>query len=937
MNEQTRSELEELKRRHSRLEEELALLARQLGRLESELKEPERAPLIPPTPEPPRIVPQQPHVRALELAAILAPPEPPIAMPPQIPPIASAPPVAPAGPSPERRSFEMRLGTYWLVRIGMVMLLTGLVFFGNYAYQNFIGKIGPAGRVGLLYAASALLLGAGAWWQRNAARASLRNYAQVLFAGGMAAVYFTTYAAYHVETLRVIRSATMDGGILLAWAGYMVWVADRKKSEVLAWFAVGLAYYASIITRIGSFTLYSNLLLTVVAVVFLVRNRWAALSFASVASTYGAYVFWRFFDGETWHWATPGEGLWFGTYFLISYWVVFTAAVFLSKHERLAGPNRSAFLTLNNGAFFTLFVLTMLQVRQGGFWKFALVYGAGLVVLSELARRVFPGEPAAKNSYLTQGLLLLTIGFITRFAGLKLALILGVESVVLLNLCYVRKSLVLEMGAYVSGALSVAWGIDSLERHDVRGVWLGAALGALMALNAFQAHRKAAPQQALIRPVPAFFTLLALLGWAATTWYETEAARFPLALAIEAGALTFSVYVLGVPELAIFGQGYLLLAQGAWLYHFRYAQPIVVPPWWNPALLIGITLGLSHWWQRQGRLTAGTEQRWFWQGLYAMAIVGVTVAWLEPLLDAPSWLAWTSVLAVGATVYGAITRAWFLSAAAQIFLSISVAQFALQLLVRKPGWFVPLAPVVALGLLSFGTVRWFQGKHAGGETIRAPLLQLARIYRWMALLMLFWWVNEYIPAREQVWVLALLGLIFFLAAGWRRNSEATLFAGACTALAFAFFWLPFHRASTVYWPNLVVILVLLAEQRLAKRFADRYGLDARVQGGMIVLGGVSLWLLLYRWFCENASGFYLTAAWSVLALALFGCGLVLRERVYRWVGLGVLATALGRVFIFDVWRLETVYRILSFMALGIVLLVLGFIYNRYQEKIKEWL
>jgi uncharacterized membrane protein len=53
--------------------------------------------------------------------------------------------------------------------------------------------------------------------------------------------------------------------------------------------------------------------------------------------------------------------------------------------------------------------------------------------------------------------------------------------------------------------------------------------------------------------------------------------------------------------------------------------------------------------------------------------------------------------------------------------------------------------------------------------------------------------------------------------------------------------------------------------------------------------------------------------------------------------LGILACALGRVVVFDVWKLETIYRILSFMALGIVLLVLGFIYSKYQEKIKEWL
>ena len=53
--------------------------------------------------------------------------------------------------------------------------------------------------------------------------------------------------------------------------------------------------------------------------------------------------------------------------------------------------------------------------------------------------------------------------------------------------------------------------------------------------------------------------------------------------------------------------------------------------------------------------------------------------------------------------------------------------------------------------------------------------------------------------------------------------------------------------------------------------------------------------------------------------------------------MGVLACALGRVVIFDIWKLETIYRILSFMALGIVLLVLGFIYNKYQERIKECL
>src|SRR6266571_2543084 len=217
---------------------------------------------------------------------------------------AAAPPKPPgltsdAGPGRES-SFEMRLGTVWLVRIGIVMVLTALVFFGNYAYQNVIIKLGAPGKVVLMFLGSFALLGLGAWLPRK--REALKNYAQVLFAGGLAAVYFTAYAAHHIETLRVIDSGRLDGLLLLAWAGFMAWLADRKKSELLALFAVGLAYYTSIITNIGLFTLYSNLVLTAVGVLFFVRNRWATLSYGSLLATYGGYAYWRFYIEGQWLW-----------------------------------------------------------------------------------------------------------------------------------------------------------------------------------------------------------------------------------------------------------------------------------------------------------------------------------------------------------------------------------------------------------------------------------------------------------------------------------------------------------------------------------------------------------------------------------------------------------------------------------------------------------
>jgi uncharacterized membrane protein len=279
-----KSSIEELNRRVDELQAQLATLKNLPAsntQSPAEKFEPFTLATLPPrkdeakifTPPPP-VVPESPVIPSTEEIApnVFATPN----VPPLIPafvqaietPATENPPVItaktefvpPPEPPPvaEKASFEMRLGTYWLVRAGVVMLLTGLAFFANYAYHHVVPRLGAGGKISLLYFAGGLLLGAGAWWQRHNAKASLKNYAQVLFAGGLAAVYFTTYAAHHIEPLRVISSALLDGALLLAWAGIIAWIADRRKSEVMALFAVGLAFYSSVITRVGDFTLYSN-------------------------------------------------------------------------------------------------------------------------------------------------------------------------------------------------------------------------------------------------------------------------------------------------------------------------------------------------------------------------------------------------------------------------------------------------------------------------------------------------------------------------------------------------------------------------------------------------------------------------------------------------------------------------------------------------------
>jgi uncharacterized membrane protein len=954
---------------------------------------------------------------------------------------AATPPPMPPPPLPEKSSFEMRLGTFWLVRVGIIILLAGLAFAANLAYHEIVSKLGLPEKISLLYLASGLLLGAGAWWQRRNVNESLKNYAQVLFAGGLAAVYFTTYAAHYAPQVRVIPSVLLDGTLLFLWAGVIAWIADRRKSEVMALFAVCLAFFTSVITRVGEFTLYSNLILTVTAVVFLVRNRWAALSFASLATSYAGYTFWRFYD-DGWHWATPDENLLLGAGFLASYWLVFTSATFLSKSEKLSGSNRAAFLTLNNGAFFMLFLLTMLQVHTGGFWKFSLGYGSALLVLATLAMKFLPAEPLAKNSYLTQGLALVTLGFISKFSGLQLALVLGMESVVLFVLGAQRQSSILKFFAYAAALLATGWCAVSLTPFDSQGLWTGAGLGAMLAFNAFwtywletktsptpmraecsafallafaawtaaawfntvephlavtlvlavesavffqllgghkitapkflayasalgaviwcvknleqfdsaglwtaiivgalmvlnalRAHRADAENAQPLRAEPAAFTVRACAAWLAATWFNTTAAHLPLVLAAEAVAFTFSIYLLRVREITLLGQLFLIFAQLAWLFHYLN----VTPPWWNPLAIIAITIGLSHWWQHQKRVAVSRNIFVCYSSLFALASVAVALVWLHPLVSAPAWLVLTSLLAVAATGYGLVTRAWALAICGQLFLAVSAWGFVEQLVQDKPEWYFPLAPIVVLAVLSFATIGWFMRETDGDSKVREPLLQVALVYRWLALLMSLLWIWIYVPERQRVWACMAAAAAVFALGIWRSSREALVAVAVYAAASLSLLWLRGNLAMDIYWPNLLSLLALLAMQQILRRAAAKLPLDENIHGAVVLLAGVSLWRFLSCWTSLVSNGVSVTMTWAGFALAVFVAGMFLRERFLRWFGLAVLATSIGRVVLVDVWNEKTIYRVLTFMALGLALLVVGFIYNKYQEKIRQWL
>jgi uncharacterized membrane protein len=841
-----------------------------------------------------------------------------------------------AASAPES-SWEMRFGMHWLVRLGAVAILTGLVFTAHLAYKNWVIGTTPAVKVMLLYLLGAAVFGIGAFLQRS--REALQRYGQVLMATGFAAVYFTTYAAHHFEALRVIHSSWLAGGLLLALAAGVVWQADRSRSEALALFAVLLAYYTSIINPIGLFTLFSNLVLTLAAVFFLIRNRWATLSFLSLAATYGSFVYWRFHQelGWLWRWNLPAQEFWLGALFLAGYWVAFTAPVFASRDGAFTGGRRATFLTLNNGALFALVGWTVPFAYPGSFWKFALGFGAVLLGLSALARRALPEEPVVRGSYTTQGLLLVTLGFLTYFTGPQLAMVLAAESVVLLVLGYRRDHRLLRAGAYVTATLAVLAGLDDFPRFDRTGLMLGIGMAAFLFFNGWWVdyqRRDQAGREDLC-PRTGWFVGLGLLTLLLATWQNTaEEVRAPVFAAL---ALIFALShpVLRLRELTLGGQGFLLLSHALWLgrLHER-AEPW---PWWNPALVIAVTLALGHWWQHQRSLSCEAGARQFAQSIFALAVVMVLHAWLAPLSHPHTWLWLSAVLAIVLTGYGVATRAWLVAVCGQVFVLVSAWQFLKQVAMASPPWalaLVPIATLAGMGLVALAVLR---ERTPGDGQITESILRASLLYRAAATLLGMVWIAEYVAEPHRFWVYVLCGAVLFAWAGVAKRGEVLWFSGMMTVAGFAHFWMQSGNTGLRHLPDLAAILALAVQQRIARHHADRWCAIRPVHTAAIVLASATLWLLVTRVVQQAGSGFYYTAAWAGLAFLLFIAGLGWKESAYRRCGLALIGLALCRVGFVDVWKLETFYKIVALMGLGVVLLTLGFIYNKFQERIRQWL
>jgi len=944
MNAQDRQLLDALNLRQQRLEIAVADLRDDLQLFTNRFATPEFVP-------PPRVAeaaPVLPPPIPEPTESASAPPLPPI--PPVMPPIPPEPPPVPpiAPPVVDGPGFEIQFGR-WLARIGVVFALLTLVYGSVVAYEKYHQFIGPWERLGVLALVSGGLIATGMRLERT-----LLVYGRTLAGGGLACLYYTLYGATYVPQLKVIPDPILGGFFLLAWSGGVLYLAERRKSELLSIFAISLAYFSSAITPVGSFTMVADLILAATAVAFLVRNAWTGLSYLCLIGTYLGFVRQLAVDQPDMLLGfqfVEHLDFWPSAIYLTGAWLIFTAGIFLAKAPGFDGSKRMAFLCLNNGAWTGLLTLDVFLSHHGHLGGTLMLAGGALAGAWLLARTTRATESDLANAYLMQGLALATGGAVIAYSGVTRGLILVVESVFLAAAGAYSRNVILRIVAAIAAVFGAIF--VGCELFTFAHPWILTGAGVLaMFANAWFARfdywrEPFEAARARFVPASAGYILLAI-GLLVTGFVRRGTIDWiGPDLAVTALILSAAIYLVPLFELPPLSQILVVIAQV-----FYFAWPLLVGPndasWpyvgfhaplWSQNVIALVTILFVLWWPRQTRVIKGA---WLaplmW--LYAIAMVAFTYNSVHPHMSNEGWMMAAAALSLVFLAFGAWNRAWAFVAAGQILLGLSVYAFL------RPEysfdfpwtWCAALVPIAVVFLTGWIARQVLAYAFDGDGAMRTNLRIASRFYQSLAIAMLVRWIYGVVASDEITFALFAVATAF-VGGGLLGSSSYFVraglvldFFGLCNYL----FAAPMLGDLAFRWLDAGAFALFLAQPALLRQWGREIIADGE-SWVVVLVSSAAGWIFVCNSMLAGHEDNNLTLGWALFALALTLIGFAGGERRQRWCGLGILAAAFVRVGVHDFWRFSDVGKVLTFLALTVVCLGLSFLYYKFADKWKEWL
>lgn len=788
----------------------------------------------------------------------------------------TAEPISPAATPPAGPGFEERIGTRWVVWVGGLTLALGGFFMVRYSIEA--GLLGPGVRVllGGLFALALLAVGEFSRRKENLSSIAplpIANIPAILTAAGTAVAFATVYAAYALYDFLVPATAF----ILLGIVAMCTMAAALLHGPALAGLGIAAAFVTPVLVSSDKpdyWALYIYLAIVTAAAFGLARIRlwrWLAMTTIVFATL----------------WTLPGLDS--GTAMIAphAFHVLagFILAALLVVCGFMYGPpaEEGRIEGISSGALgasllsATLVVLSSFHADMS-MVTFALVV-AGTLFVAWYAQAATAAVAVAAGfvalvflEWAIQGNLDMLVLPGGPLAGIGAS---PVESSVSLHLA---SAAIFAAGFGVLGFLAQGRAISAV----IPVIWSGAAvftpLALLIALYARIAH--------MDRSIP--FAILAVIiaaAFAAATELLSKREQRP-GLAISTAL--FATGTLGALALALtfaLEKGWLtialsLMALGtAWI---SMQRPIPFLRW-LAAILAGIVVA------RMG---------------YEPRVVGDLVG-TTPIFN---WLLWG---------YG-VPAASFWGA---------------SILMRRRGDDAPLrmvesAAILFTVLLAFMEIRHFVN---GGDVYRAASgLTETALQVCVTLAMAIG--LERLRVRSDSIVHNVSAVLL------------TLFAGIATLGGLLFLNNPaiWHVNVGGAVINLLLlgyalpaVLALLLSYAVAGRRKPAYG--NTIAGGALVLALMYVTLeirrlyhgpIFYNASTTDAEQYTLSIAWLGFGVVLLGLGVIFSSQRARLASAIVIALTVLKAFLIDMSSLTGVYRALSFMCLGLVLVAIGWLYQR---------
>lgn len=178
---------------------------------------------------------------------------------------------------------------------------------------------------------------------------------------------------------------------------------------------------------------------------------------------------------------------------------------------------------------------------------------------------------------------------------------------------------------------------------------------------------------------------------------------------------------------------------------------------------------------------------------------------------------------------------------------------------------------------------------------------------------------------------------YFIWLGWQSLlviSTAIWFRSKIVVVANTLIYLGIFLAYLILAPstggvNVSYAVVALLSARLLNWKTERLTLKTELmRNAYLASAFVIIPYGLYHAVPRN----YVSLSWLGAAVFYFVMSLLLNNKKYRWMAILTIFLAVIYVFVVDLARLEAGYRIMSFLALGMVLLAISLLYARSRKK-----